>query len=264
MVRPGERFSLRTSVPVATPGAPGNGDRNQTEQATKVLKEKLAKQHALLQSNGDRAVLVVLQAMDAGGKDGCVKALYGGLNPAGAEVVSFGVPSEEERQHDVLWRIYKKLPARGRIGIFNRSHYEDVLAVRVRNISPPAIWRPRFDFFNAFEQELVAAGTVIVKVMLNISLDEQRARLQSRIDRPEKQWKFRMGDLEDRALWKDYQTAYQDVLNKTSTAHAPWFVIPADKKWYRDFAILTIVTSVLETMKMTFPLQPELDGLTID
>lgn len=264
LVQSGERFLLRTINSNGTPGAPNNGDRSKTESATKDLKLKLLDQHALLQSNHAKSVLIVLQAMDAGGKDGCVKALYGGLNPSGAEVVSFGVPSEEERQHDVLWRIHKKLPALGRVGIFNRSHYEDVLAVRVRNIAPPAIWRPRFEFFNAFEQELSASGTIIIKFMLHISLDEQRARLQSRIDRPEKHWKFRMGDLEDRALWKEYQAAYQDVLTKTSTAHAPWFVVPADKKWYRDFAILTVVTTVLEGLKMTFPKQPELQGLVID
>ena len=262
MVNPGERFSLRTTSTVATPGAP-DGDRSKTESATKALKLKLQAQHSLIQATADKAVLVVFQAMDAGGKDGSVKALYGGLNPAGAEVVSFGVPSEEERAHDVLWRITKRLPERGRVGIFNRSHYEDVLAVRVRNIAPPAVWRPRFEFFNQYEQQLVASGTVIVKFMLHISAEEQRERLQARIDRPEKQWKFRMGDLEDRALWKQYQTAYQDVLTKTSTAHAPWFVIPSDKKWYRDFAVLTVLTTVLDGLKLTYPANPDLKGLII-
>ncbi len=241
-----------------------SGERSKTEKATTALKAKLATQHALIQANEDRSVLVVLQAMDAGGKDGTVKGLYGGLNPAGAEVTSFGVPSDEERAHDVLWRIHKRLPAKGRVGIFNRSHYEDVLAVRVRNIAPPAVWRPRFQHFNDFESALTASGTVVVKFMLHISLEEQRQRLQDRINRPDKQWKFRMGDLEDRALWPDYQAAYQDVLTKTSTPNAPWFVIPADKKWYRDFAVLTILTTVLDGLKMTFPKQPDIDGVVIE
>ena len=263
IVKPGESYSLRSSIPSSTPGAPFAGDRSKTESATKKLKVKLAGQHSLIQANDTRAVLVVLQSMDAGGKDGTVKCLYGGLNPAGTEVVSFGVPSEEERQHDVLWRIHKRLPARGRVAIFNRSHYEDVLAVRVRHIAPPSVWRPRFQFFNDFEQAVVESGTTVVKFMLNISIEEQRQRLQDRIDRPEKQWKFRMGDLEDRALWKDYYAAYQEVLTKTSTPVAPWFVIPADNKWYRDFAVLTVLTTVLDGLKMTFPKQPDLDGLVI-
>ena len=264
IVRPGERFSLRSRDPSSTPLAPGPSDRSKTEKATAALKAKLAGQHSLVQANEDRSVLVVLQAMDAGGKDGAVKGLYGGLNPAGAEVVSFGVPSEEERAHDVLWRIHKRLPAKGRVGIFNRSHYEDVLAVRVRNIAPPTVWRPRFQYFNDFESALTASGTVVVKLMLHISLEEQRQRLQDRVNRPDKQWKFRMGDLEDRALWSTYQTAYQEMLTKTSTATAPWFVIPADKKWYRDFAVLTILTTVLDGLKLAYPAQPDLDGLVIE
>ncbi len=263
IVHPGGNTQLRRHDPGSTPGSPGEGSKSKTESACKALKEKLNLQHGLIQANESKAVLVVLQAMDAGGKDGAVKCLYGGLNPSGAEVVSFGVPTEEERRHDVLWRISKHLPAHGRVGIFNRSHYEDVLAVRVRNIAPPAIWRPRFQYFNEFEHGLVASGTTIVKCMLHISPEEQRQRLQDRIDRPEKHWKFRLGDLEDRALWSDYQRAYQDVLNKTSTDHAPWFVIPSDKKWYRDFAILTILTTVLDSLKMTVPAKPELSGLII-
>jgi PPK2 family polyphosphate:nucleotide phosphotransferase len=263
IVNPGSTVLLARHNPDGSPEAPNDGDRAKTEAATRRLKEKLSLQHSLIQANDNRAVLIVLQAMDAGGKDGTVKCLYGGLNPAGTEVVSFGVPSEVERKHDVLWRIHNRLPEHGRVGIFNRSHYEDVLAVRVRNIAPPAVWRPRFEQFNEFEKVVADSGTTIIKCMLHISAEEQRERLQARVDRTEKHWKFRMGDLEDRALWADYQRAYQDVLSKTSTDHAPWFVIPSNKKWYRDFAVLTIITTVLDSLKMKFPENEELRGLIV-
>lgn len=210
-----------------------------------------------------RSVLLVLQAMDGGGKDGTVKSLYGGMHPVGAEVTSWGVPSEEELSHDFLWRIHHRIPAHGKVGIFNRSHYEDVLAVRVRKLRPESVWRNRYDIINTWEAGLVAEGTAVVKVMLHISEQEQANRLQARIDRPDKRWKFRMGDLEDRQLWSGYQRAYDDVLDKTSTEHAPWFVVPADKKWYRDFAVLTILTGVLETLNPAYPVHHDLDGIVI-
>lgn len=210
-----------------------------------------------------RSLLLVLQAMDGGGKDGTVKSLYLGMHPVGAEVTSWGVPSEEELGHDFLWRIHQRVPAHGKVGIFNRSHYEDVLAVRVRKLRPESVWRNRYDIINNWEAGLVAEGTSVVKVMLHISEKEQANRLQARIDRPDKRWKFRMGDLEDRQLWSSYQRAYDDVLDKTSTEHAPWFVVPADKKWYRDFAVLTILTNVLETLNPAYPTHSDLDGIVI-
>ncbi len=256
-------MSLKTIDPQGAPSAPGKGDRDSTESASKKLREQLREFQGALQGERSQSLLLVLQAMDTGGKDGTVKSIYLGVNPVGVEVHSFGVPSPVELAHDFLWRIHAKTPEHGKIGIFNRSQYEDVLAVRVRNIAPATIWRPRYDIINEFERGLDAAGTTVVKVMLHISLEEQRQRLQARIDRPDKRWKFRMGDVEDRTLWDDYQRAYEDAISKTSTEHAPWFIVPADKKWYRDFAVLTILTDVLKAMKPQYPEHAELDGYQV-
>ena len=261
----GKKFALASVEPGATPGAPGEGDaeRAATEKATKKLRERLRELQDRLHAEGSRSVLLVLQAMDTGGKDGTVKSVFSGVNPVAVDVHSFGLPSEEERAHDFLWRIHQRLPADGRVGIFNRSHYEDVLAVRVRNIAPQAVWEPRFDIINDFERGIVASGTLVIKVMLHISKDEQRERLQARIDRPDKRWKFRMGDLEDRALWDKYQAAYEDTIQRTNTDIAPWLVVPADKKWYRDWAVLTIMVAHLEAMDPRYPEHPELEGTVI-
>ena len=208
-------------------------------------------------------MLLVLQAMDAGGKDGAVKGILAGANPMGVEVHGFGVPSDEERDHDFLWRIHARVPGKERIGIFNRSHYEDVLVVRVKKIVPEPIWKARYDTINAFEGGLVAAGTSLVKVMLHISAEEQRARLQARIDDPTKRWKFRMGDLDDRQLWPKFMEAYDDALERTSTPAAPWFCVPANQKWYRDWAVLSILVTTLEKLDPKYPLHAELDGVTV-
>ena len=260
-VEPNKPFKLAGVDPTSTPLAPG--ERGKTDSASVELRKRLKFEQDTFMAEKSRSVLLVLQAMDGGGKDGTVKSLYAGMHPVGAEVTSWGVPSEEELAHDFLWRIHHRRPERGKIGIFNRSHYEDVLAVRVRKLRPPAVWQKRYDIINSWEEGLVAEGTTVVKVMLHISRQEQANRLQARIDRPEKRWKFRMGDLEDRQLWPAYQRAYDDVLETTSTDHAPWFVVPADKKWYRDFAVLTILTSVLETLKPAYPTRRDLDGLVI-
>ena len=258
----GPTFRLSSFDPSSTPGAP-DGDRNKTERASAELRNRLRDLHGRLIGEKQRSVLVVLQAMDGGGKDGTVKSLYLGLNPADASVQSFTVPSEEELAHDFLWRIHARVPKRGTVGLFNRSHYEDVLAVRVRNIEPKSVWEPRFNAINEFEHVLHSSGSTIVKIMLHISKDQQRERLQARIDRPDKRWKFRTGDLEDRELWIEYQEAYEDAIRRTTTPHAPWYVVPADKKWYRDFATLTILVNTLEAMKPEYPLRPELDGIVV-
>ena len=266
-VAPGKKFKLAGVDPASTPDAPPPGDkgneRKAGENATRRLRERLRELQDRLHAEGSRSVLLVLQAMDTGGKDGTVKSVFFGVNPVAVDVHSFGVPSSEEVAHDFLWRIHNRLPADGRVGIFNRSHYEDVLAVRVRNIAPPEVWQPRFQIINEFERGIVTSGTAVVKVMLHISSEEQRIRLQARIDRPDKRWKFRMGDLEDRKLWDEYQHAYDDAIERTSTEHAPWFVVPADKKWYRDWAVLTIMVAVLEAMAPDYPAHPELDGTII-
>jgi PPK2 family polyphosphate:nucleotide phosphotransferase len=205
------------------------------------------------------SVLVVLQAMDAGGKDGLIRSLFTGLNPAEMHVSSFGVPSAEEQSHDFLWRIHHRCPARGMIGIFNRSHYEDVVVVRVKELAPSARWRNRFGHIVDFERMLTDEGTHIVKLFLNISNEEQRARLQDRLDSPDERWKFRLGDLDDRALWGGYMKAYDDALAKTSTDTAPWYVVPADRKWVRNLAVAQILRDLLERIDPQFP-DPE-DGL---
>lgn len=210
------------------------------------------------------AVLVVLQAMDAGGKDGVIRTLFTGLNPAGLHVHSFGVPSAEEQEHDFLWRVHHRCPPKGVIGIFNRSHYEDVVVVRVKGLVPAARWEKRFGHIVDFERMLADERTHIVKLFLNISNEEQRERLQDRIDSPDERWKFRRGDLDDRAMWGDFMKAYTDALGKTSTETAPWYVVPADRKWVRNLAVARILRDLLERIDPQFP-EPEddLGGLVV-
>jgi PPK2 family polyphosphate:nucleotide phosphotransferase len=211
-----------------------------------------------------RALLVVLQAMDAGGKDGVIRSVLTGINPAGVEVSSFGVPSEEERAHDYLWRIHRRAPERGRIGVFNRSHYEDVLVVRVKGLVPTAQWKRRYRHIRELERLLVEEGTAIVKLFLHVSAEEQRLRLQDRIDSPDERWKFRAGDLDDRALWDDYQRAFRDALRATSTDGAPWFVVPADRKWVRNLAVARILRDALEHLDPQYPPpEPGIEGLVV-
>jgi PPK2 family polyphosphate:nucleotide phosphotransferase len=203
-------------------------------------------------AHADR-VLLVLQAMDCGGKDGTVRAVTSGMNPAGLPVVGFGPPTEEERSHDFLWRIRRALPVAGQIGIFNRSHYEDVLVARVHELVPEDVWTARYDQINAFEAELVGSGFTIVKVMLHISFAEQKKRLQARLDDPTKYWKYNPGDLDERARWGDYQQAYADALSRCSTGVAPWYVVPADHKWYRNWAVTTLLRQALEDIDPQYP-----------
>jgi PPK2 family polyphosphate:nucleotide phosphotransferase len=209
-------------------------------------------------------VLVVLQAMDAGGKDGVIRSLFTGLNPAGVHVSSFGVPSEEEQSHDYLWRIHHRCPPKGVIGIFNRSHYEDVAVVRVKNLVRPATWKLRFGHIVDFERMLADEGTHIVKLFLHISNEKQRERLQDRLDSPDERWKFRRGDLDDRALWGDFMRAYTDAITKTSTDTAPWYVVPGDRKWVRNLVVARILRDVLERIDPQFPeAEGDLDGLVV-
>jgi PPK2 family polyphosphate:nucleotide phosphotransferase len=198
-------------------------------------------------------VMVVLQGRDSAGKDGAIKNVAGFLNPRGLNVVSFGVPTLEERQHDFLWRVHRHAPRLGEFAIFNRSHYEDVLVARVRKFAPAAAIEQRYDQINAFEKHLVENGTTVLKFMLHISKEEQRKRLQERLDDPAKHWKFNPGDLEDRELWDDFQRAYEIALERCSTAHAPWRVVPADKKWRRNAIIASIVRGTLEEMDPQYP-----------
>jgi len=252
-VKPGEEVRL-DDFSTTTLGISGKPEEE--EEGVPVFQElrsKLANQQRILYAEGKKKLLIVMQAMDTGGKDGCVRKLFSRVDPQGVRVTPFKAPSTRELSHDFLWRVHKVVPAKGEIAVFNRSHYEDIVAVRVKNLAAEDVWEKRYKHIVDFEQMLVDEGTTILKFFLNISKDEQRRRLQSRLDRPEKHWKFFPEDLADRARWDDFQTAYEDVFARTSTKEAPWFVIPADYKWYRDMAVSQIVTHALDGMGLDFP-----------
>lgn len=216
-------------------------------------------------ADGSSSVLIVLQAMDAAGKDSTIRSIFSGLNPAGVDVNPFGVPTEEERAHDYLWRIHHHVPADGQIGVFNRSHYEDVLVVRVKGFAPEKVWKKRYGHIANFEQMLADEGTTVIKIFLNVSRDEQKERFEERLQRPDKNWKFRAGDLDDRARWPDFMEAYTDALEKTSTDDAPWYVVPADRKWARNVCIARILRHHLEKINPQYPdPEPGLDEIVID
>lgn len=200
-----------------------------------------------------RSVLLVLQGLDASGKDGTIRSVFTGINPQGCKVVSFKAPSSRERAHDHLWRIHKALPARGQIGIFNRSHYEDIVTVRVRELAPKSVWKRRPAQVNEFERMLIAEGTTIVKVYLHLSNEEQRERLQERVDNPEKRWKFQADDLGNRALWDDYMEAFEDATSETSTEWAPWYVLPTDRNWVRNVAVASLLVETLRELDPQIP-----------
>ncbi len=223
------------------------------------MNKRLESLQELLYAEGKHKVLIVLQALDTGGKDGTIRHVFEGVNPAGVDVASFKAPTPEELAHDYLWRIHKHTPARGHMTIFNRSHYEDVLVVRVEGLAPEEVWARRYDQINAFERMLAEEGTLILKFYLNIDLDEQKERLQARLDDPSKHWKFAIADLAARAKWPAYQAAYEDVLSRTSTDHAPWYIVPANRKWYRNLVISKVLIDALEGLQMKYP-QPA-DGL---
>ncbi len=206
-----------------------------------------------LYAEGKRALLVVLQGMDASGKDGVVRHVFGPLNPQGCVVTSFKAPSAAELAHDFLWRVHQAVPARGEIGIFNRSHYEDVLIALVRGLVPEPVWAARYEMINAFERILADNGVVIVKCFLHISRKEQTRRLLARLDDPDRNWKFALSDIEERAYWEDYQTAYEAVFKRCDPAHAPWHIIPADRKWYRNWAVSQILVETLTALDLRFP-----------
>jgi PPK2 family polyphosphate:nucleotide phosphotransferase len=263
LVEPGRKVKLSNWDPNETGDIQGGKQEGQAEFAD--LNQKLEELQELLYAEHKHKILVILQAMDTGGKDGAIRHVFERVNPQGVRVANFKTPTEVELDHDYLWRIHQQVPARGELVIFNRSQYEDVLIVRVHDLVPAEVWRQRFDQINDFEQMLAENGTTILKFYLHIDQAEQKERLQARLDNPNKHWKFRKGDLDERKLWDDYMQAYEDVLNKTSTEHAPWFIIPANRKWFRDLAISRILVDTLEGLKMKFP-EPEenLDGIEIE
>jgi PPK2 family polyphosphate:nucleotide phosphotransferase len=239
-------------------------EKEEAEQLFAEEMEVLVDLQKRLFADQSASLLIVLQAMDAAGKDSTIRAVLSGLNPAGVDINPFGVPTDEERAHDYLWRIHQHAPADGYIGVFNRSHYEDVLVVRVKGFAPEKVWKRRYDHIRNFEQMLVDEGTHIVKIFLNVSKEKQKERFEERLQRPDKRWKFRAGDLDDRALWDDFMDAYTDALETTSTKDAPWYVVPADKKWARNVCIARILRHHLEVIDPKYP-DPEadLDDVTV-
>jgi PPK2 family polyphosphate:nucleotide phosphotransferase len=249
-IAPGAKAPLEKRDPAGDDLFP---DRAHAEAATVENAKAIDKLQDRLWAERKRALLVVLQGIDTSGKDGTVRGVFNQSGPLGVSVTAFGRPSEEELAHDYLWRVHAAVPKKGMIGVFNRSHYEDVLVVKVRGLAPAETVERRYEQINAFEKHLSENGVTILKFMLHISKDEQRQRLQERLDEPEKNWKFNPGDLEDRALWDEYVKAYDAVLERCSTAHAPWRVIPADKKWRRNAIISAIVRGTLEEMNPSYP-----------
>jgi len=225
---------------------------------TKALNLHLDRIQKIQNAEKKYKILIVFQGMDASGKDGAIRNVFNSVNPSGVYVAHFASPTREDLSRDFLWRIHNKVPAKGEMVIFNRSHYEDVLIVRVQNLAPEAIWRKRFNHIINFERMLADEGTLIYKFYLHISKEEQRKRLQARIDNPDKRWKIDPSDFKDREKWDQYTEAYEDVLSKTSKSFAPWFIIPSNKKWYRDLIISTILERELSKIKMEFP-QPKQD-----
>jgi PPK2 family polyphosphate:nucleotide phosphotransferase len=262
-VEPGSKVDLSEMDAGSTEGF--KGGKKEGGEKLQELNGRLEALQEALWAEHRRKVLVVLQGMDTSGKDGTIRHVFEGVNPLGVRVAAFKAPTEEELDHDFLWRIHSKVPGRGEIVIFNRSHYEDVLAARVRGIVPPEVWRARYDQINDFERLLAETGTVILKFFLHIDRDEQKERLQARLDDPAKQWKFRRGDLEDRQLWDEYTKAYEEALSRTSQEHAPWYVVPANKKWFRNLVVATVLVRALEDLGIKVPEAAEdLQGITIE
>lgn len=251
LVKPGSKVNLRKIDPADESGF--KKGKEKALQRLKMLTQKLESLQEVLYGQHRHKILMILQAMDTGGKDGVVRHVFEGVNPQGVRVVSFKVPTQEEQDHDYLWRAHKQTPAKGEIVVFNRSYYEDVLIVRVHELVEKHVWEKRFDHINDFERMLTDEGTTILKFFLHIGLDEQKKRLQARLDDPAKNWKFNIGDLSERKRWDDYMEAYEEALGKTSTSWAPWRVIPANRKWYRNLMICETLVRTLEKLHPQYP-----------
>ncbi|AMM21882.1 phosphate--nucleotide phosphotransferase [Frondihabitans sp. PAMC 28766] len=255
-LRVGEGFRLADVDPASTPGFTGGKQygvqslESGAEQLSELQEKLFADSRA---GGGTKRVLLVLQAMDTAGKGGIVRHVVGAVDPQGIDHYAFKKPTEEELAHDFLWRIRRELPGVGMIGVFDRSHYEDVLVAKVRSLVSPDVIEQRYGEIVAFEEELAASGTTLVKVMLHISFDEQKARLADRLARPDKFWKYNPGDIDERNLWADYQDAYEVALQRTSTESAPWFVVPADRKWYARVAVQRLLTNALRGLDLGWP-----------
>ena len=245
------KLRLAKVDPDATPGFKGNKDDGKAALAKAVA--RIEELQEVLYAQGKQKLLVVFQAMDAGGKDGTIRAVFDGVNPQGVKVASFKKPTEGELAHDYLWRVHAHSPGRGEIAIFNRSHYEDVLVVRVHDLVPKTVWKRRYQHIRDFEQLLADEGTTILKFFLHISAEEQKLRFEERIADPTKRWKFASGDLAERKLWPHYQAAFEQAINETSTDHAPWFVVPANRNWFRNLVVAEVLVKTLEGLKLAYP-----------
>jgi len=254
LLRPDTRITLADR----DPGETLELDKEAAAEKTEKNIARLDELQYLMYAEHRRALLVVLQGMDGAGKDGTIRHVMRGLNPQGCRVTSFKAPSAEEAEHDFLWRVHRVVPPSGEVAIFNRSHYEDVLAARVRKLVPKTVWTRRYDHINRFEQLLTDSDIVIAKFFLHVSKDEQGRRFEERLRDPTKQWKLSPSDFEDRKHWDDYVAAYEDALTRCSTSDAPWFIVPADKKWFRNFAVSRILVETLEALDMRFP-KPTVD-----
>lgn len=240
-----------------------NGEnKSDFEPQFKILQDELQELQKILYAQNKHRILVVMQAMDTGGKDGCIKHVFSHIDPQGIHVRSFKKPSEEELSYDFLWRVHSKVPHRGQLVIFNRSHYEDIIAVRVKKLFPEQVWKRRQRHVIEFERMLAEEGTTIVKIFLHISKEEQKRRLEARLENPGKHWKFNPDDLADRARWDDFMAAYEDVMAKTSTTFAPWFIVPSDRKWYRNLCVARIMLDTMKKLDMKLP-QIDWDPSTI-
>ena len=254
-VKPQDRVKLAEWDPDDTSAF--SGTKAEAEQRMQKLTSKLEQLQELLYAEHQHKFLVVLQSMDTGGKDGTIRHVFEGVNPQGVAVVRFQEPTKIELDHDYLWRVHPHVPGKGEMVIFNRSHYEDVLVVRVHNMVPENVWRRRYGEIKEFERMLVNEGTTILKFFLHISKDEQKKRLQARLEDPEKRWKFDYSDVRERAFWSKYQKAYEDAIEKTSTEWAPWFIVPSNHKWYRNLVVAITINETLAGLKMKYP-QPKL------
>jgi PPK2 family polyphosphate:nucleotide phosphotransferase len=262
-VKPGSKVDLEDWDPDDKSASPGSGEAD--EKRLNELAARIDALQELLYAEAKRGVLVVLQGMDTSGKDGTIRHVFREVDPLGVRAVGFKAPTEDELAHDFLWRVHPHAPGKGELVIFNRSHYEDVLVVRVHELITEAECKRRYQLINAFERLLVDNGTVILKFYLHISKEEQRKRLQERIDNSTKQWKFSMNDLAERALWNDYMKAYTDALAATSTEQAPWYVVPSNSKRNRNLSISSILLETLEGLKMRYPrLKQKLEGIVVE
>lgn len=249
LVKPGSKVRLSKIDPAATHGK----SKDSAEDQLKKNLDRLGVLQYRLYAEAKRSLLIILQGIDAGGKDGTIRHVMSGFNPQGASVTSFKVPAGAEKQHDYLWRVHNAVPKYGEIGIFNRSHYEEVLVVRVHNLVPPAVWKKRYDQINNFEETLADNGVNIVKFFLYIDRDEQKRRFESRIEDPSKNWKFSQADVEERKYWDNYTKAFEEAIGRCSKTFAPWYIIPANKKWFRNLAVSEILVHTLDEMKLKYP-----------